>query len=142
MMTKYLFLIFGIALLSCSGDNNNNSENPYLTRVSFQYEINLALPQFDNLRFPGGSVYVASGGVRGFFVYNLSASDYRAWEASCPNHSPNDCSTMEISGALAECSCEEYQYSLATGQILSGENLYGMLNYRVSGGNGVLVVSN
>ena len=42
-----------------------------------------------------------------------------AWEATCPNHLPESCSKLSISGVLAECSCENFQYSLATGQLLN-----------------------
>ena len=42
-----------------------------------------------------------------------------AWEASCPNQYPSSCKTMEIDGVQTVCNCDDYKYSLATGQLLS-----------------------
>ena len=42
-----------------------------------------------------------------------------AWEASCPNQYPSSCSTMRIDGVQSVCDCDNYKYSLATGQLLS-----------------------
>lgn len=132
--------------MSCSGDDNPSERNPFLPDTSFSFQIDLNLPQFNDLRFQGGSTYVSSGGVRGFFVFNLTGTSYMAWEASCPNHSPNSCSTMSINGVLTQCSCENYEYSLATGQALlddpDDEPLFPMLNYRVNNNGGILLVSN
>ena len=54
-----------------------------------------------------------------------------AWEASCPNQYPSSCSKMDIKGVQSSCQCENYNYSLATGQILSvgNGNNYPMLSY-------------
>ena len=47
---------------------------------------------------------------------------------------------------LAECSCEEYQYSLATGQLLNPpedtETLYPLLFYRAEVRGNSVVISN
>ena len=95
--------------------------NPYLSNVKFNLQINLNLPSYDLLRFAGGSMRLNQGGVNGVLVFNLNGSDYLAWDASCPNHALKDCSKLEIFGVLAECSCEDYQYSLATGQLLNSD---------------------
>ncbi|MFD0863515.1 hypothetical protein ACFQ1M_14965 [Sungkyunkwania multivorans] len=145
------FLIFFLlitVLLSCSSDDNRAQRNPFLQEVSFRYTINLNLPSFDNLRFTGGSLLIQDpgAGIRGIIVYNLNGTTFLAWEASCPNHAPNSCSTMSPSSALATCSCENYQYSLGTGGPLSesddGTPLFPLLNYStvVSGSN--VIVSN
>ena len=59
---------------------------------------------------------------------------------------PSSCSQTEIVGVLAECSCEEYQYSLATGQLLNppedAETLYPLLFYRAEVRGNSVVVSN
>ncbi|MDG1761561.1 MAG: hypothetical protein P8L72_07565 [Flavobacteriaceae bacterium] len=137
-----LLLISGL-LLSC--DESTVERNPYLTEISFEYPINLNLPQYDNLRFSGGTQYIAQGGIRGLMIFNLN-DQFLAWEASCPNHIPNSCSTMEIVGVLSQCNCEDYEYSLATGQILtensSDTKLYTLLNYRTRKNGNTIIISN
>src|SRR6056300_314508 len=112
---KYPFFL-ALLLLSCT--KNNVERNPYLPETRFDQSINLALPAFDNLNYQGGSLYWASGGIKGLLLFNL-AGNIMAWEASCPNHVPSSCSTVQINGVTASCSCEDYQYSLDTGQPLT-----------------------
>lgn len=135
-----------VAFLSCNSDDDGANNNPFIPNALVQFQINLNLPQFDNLNFAGGSTYIANGGgVRGFFVFNLSGDQFLAWEASCPNHIPNSCSTMEINGVLAMCDCEDYEYSLANGQLLNpveGADSFPMVNYRTTKSGNVVTVSN
>ena len=131
-------------LNSCSSEKIER--NPYLSNVQFNLQINLNLPSYDLLRFAGGSMRLDQGGVNGVLVFNLNGNDYLAWDASCPNHALKDCSKLEIFGVLAECSCEDYQYSLATGQLLNSEeetkSPYPMLFYSVRSLNNQLYISN
>ena len=120
--------------------------NPYLVDIRFQREINLSLPLYNGLNFVGGSVLIADIGINGVMIFNLNGSTYLAWEATCANHIPDTCSSLSISGVLAECKCEGFQYSLATGQLLNpSEDLkppQGLLFYQVQNFNGILSVSN
>ena len=145
-MKKISIIILIIALnLSCSNDSPSN-RNPFLIDASFSFDINLNLPLYGSLGTPGSSIYIGNEnvGLKGVFVYN-TGSGYVAWEASCPNHTPNSCSTMDIEGgATCRCSCEDYLYSLANGAPLSDstEKLHGLLFYRVEENGNILVVSN
>ncbi|WP_430411488.1 hypothetical protein [Kordia sp.] len=146
-MKRFLILCCVLTtFLSCNNDDGGINSNPYIPNALVQFQINLNLPQFDNLSFAGGSTYIGNGGgVRGFFVFNLSGDQFLAWEASCPNHIPSSCSTMEINGVLAMCDCEDYEYSLANGQLLNpveGADSFPMVNYRISKSGNVLTVSN
>jgi nitrite reductase/ring-hydroxylating ferredoxin subunit len=120
--------------------------NPYLVDIRFQREINLSLPSYNSLTFVGGSVLIPDAGINGVILFNLNGSTFLAWEATCPNHLPRTCSNLEITGVLAKCSCESYQYSLATGQLLNpSEDLnppQGLLFYQVQNLNGTLRVNN
>jgi nitrite reductase/ring-hydroxylating ferredoxin subunit len=59
---------------------------------------------------------------------------------------PKSCSKLGIEGVLAVCSCESFQYSLATGQLLNpNEELtppQSLLFYQVENYNGILSVRN
>lgn len=144
------FFIFSLVIFMCiscsTDDNGGDNNNPFVPNALVQFQLDLGLPLFDNLRFAGGSAYISNGGgVKGFFVFNLSGDQFFAWEATCPNHVPNDCSRMTVQGVLAKCSCEDYEYSLANGQLLNpveGGTNYPMVNYRVSKSGDVLSISN
>ena len=108
-----------LVLLVLSGCGKNKIDrNPYFSSVSFNIDLNLNLPAYDDLRYAGGGVSIRQGGINGLLVFNLNGNDFLAWEASCPNHSLKNCSKLSITGVLAECSCEGFQYSLATGQLI------------------------
>lgn len=143
MKRIYLFF-FVVLILGCSGDSG--SRNPYLDEVYFSIELNLNLPLYSPLTNTGSSVYVGTNGVgtAGIFVINTGFNTFVASEASCPNHVPNDCSTMVLNGQTATCSCDDYEYSLFTGQMLNkpddGERYYDMLIYNTTySGNTVRV---
>ena len=120
--------------------------NPYLIDIRFQREFNLSLPLYSNLNYVGGSLLVDGVGINGIILFNLNGSSFLAWEATCPNHPPENCSKLSIEGVLAVCNCEKFQYSLATGQLLNpSENLsppQSLLFYQVQNYNGILSVNN
>lgn len=142
--------VFGIVLLMLllSCDNNTGTRNPYLQEIGFRFDMNLSLPLYSPLTNLGSAIYVDSPGVgtRGVFIIKSSFDQYRAFEASCPNHVPNECSTMSLDGQVVTCSCEDYEYSLFTGQLLNrpddGKRYYDMLEYRATQSGNVVVVSN
>ena len=143
LMKKVLpAILIIISLFSCKS-HDSILRNPNLQNVSFRYDINLALNT--DLMFSGGSLYFPNAGIRGIFVHNTGAT-FMAWEASDPNHPPNDCSTMIIEGAKAICSCEGYEYSLSVGLLFNPPDtetqVYPMLNYRAIESGGVITVSN
>jgi nitrite reductase/ring-hydroxylating ferredoxin subunit len=141
---KSLLLFLFVFFNQCTKERLNR--NPYLSDLTFRYEINLNLPQYDNLRYAGGSLLIPQIGLKGVLVFNLNGTQFLAWEATCPNHTPKSCSALSITGVLANCSCEDYQYSLATGQLLNPDSQtntsYPMLNYQVQKSSNLLLISN
>jgi len=129
-----LFLIF-----SCKKQPKYN--NPYLTDVSFSIEINMDLPEYQSLKFANNSVLVYNVGIKGVIVFN-TGSGYVAYEASDPNHYPNDCSQMQPNQFTCKCDCEENQYSLYTGQLTEGAGEYAMKAYHISRSGNKLRISN
>lgn len=142
-MKKYFFLIAAAILLSCDKDHPVN-KNPYLDNVSFSIGINLNLPSNNQLNFVGSPVLItdAGAGIKGIIVMRAgAANDYRAYEASCPNQYPSECSQMTINGINAVCPCDQKEYSLYTGL---GNGDYPLKAYRVelSGDGSMLRVYN
>ena len=137
-------LLFLVLILGCSKDPIQR--NPYLADIRFQRNLNLSLPLYNQLNFVGGSILIPDIGIKGVIIFNLSGNTFLAWEATCPNHIPESCSKLDISGVLAECSCENFQYSLATGQLLNPNTTLNpprdLLFYQIQNFNGILRVSN
>jgi nitrite reductase/ring-hydroxylating ferredoxin subunit len=129
-MKKYFIIsLLMVLFANCSQDKNRNV-NPYLPDYSFSYPINLNLPSFSGLTSNINPVYLnAQGlGVKGIIVLRISDTEYRAWEAACPNQYPSDCSTMKITGLDAKCDCDNQKYNLFTGV---GTGQYTMKPYQV-----------
>jgi len=145
-MKNFWGIILLLLLLSCSSDQTNR--NPYLQEIGFTFELNLNLPLYSNLNAIGNPIYVGNAGVgtRGVFVMKSGLDSYYAFEASCPNHAPNDCSTMVLEGQHVVCPCEGYTYSLFTGQQLDrpgdGQRYYDLLFYRAALRGNSVIISN
>ena len=143
----FFFNFIGLLLLILLGCGRDEVErNPYLTSIKFNVNLNLNLPGYDNLKYAGGGQNIQLGGINGLLVFNLNGNDFLAWEATCPNHPIRDCSNLSITGVLAECACEGFEYSLATGQLLNPKeetkNHYPMLFYNVRRSGNTLQISN
>lgn len=145
-MLRISGLLVLLFMLSC--DNDRGTRNPFLQEIGFRFDMNLNLPLYSPLTNLGNAVYIDSPGIgtRGVFVIKSNFDQYRAFEASCPNHIPNECSTMSIDGQVVSCSCEDYEYSLFTGQLLNrpddGKRYYDLLEYRAIQSGNVVVVTN
>lgn len=145
-MKRIWGLILFVFLLSC--DKQRTNRNPFLQEIGFAFDLNLNLPLYSPLTNIGSSIYVPNKqvGTKGVFVTNTGFDVFRSFEASCPNHAPNDCSTMSMNGQVATCSCEDYEYSLVTGQMLNrpddGNRYYDMLEYRASFSGNTVIISN
>ncbi|AKA34754.1 hypothetical protein [Flagellimonas lutaonensis] len=144
---KYVPLFtFLLLFIACGKDNAER--NPFLQETNFRFELNLNLPLYNGLNTIGNPVYVGNNGVglRGVFVMKTSVDTYFAFEASCPNHIPNSCSTMTLDGQNVTCSCEDFEYSLFTGQLLNrpddGERYFDLLFYRAVQSGNTVTISN
>jgi len=126
-----IILIFIIlSIFSCKKDEIS-SQCSYLVNIGVNYEINLNLPQYNQLNFISNSVYISNIGNGGVIVTN-SGTGYLAWDASDPNHINSSCSIMTINGLESVCNCaDENSYSLITGQSLEVALQCGLKPYRV-----------
>jgi nitrite reductase/ring-hydroxylating ferredoxin subunit len=144
-ITAFSLLIVAV-LLTYGCGKTPLDRNPYLVDIRFQRTLNLALPLYSGLNYTGNSLLIEDLGINGVIVFNLSGTTFLAWEATCPNHLPESCSKLTLKGVLAVCSCEDYQYSLATGQLLNpSEELnppQSLLFYQVDFFDGLLSISN
>lgn len=144
MKNLLILILLCTITYSCDNDDNLNRNNPYLIDPFVDIQLNLSLPQYNQLNFPGNSIILPSQGIRGIVVYNIDNSQYAAFELTDPNHAPNSCSRMEIEGIEATCPCpdDSNSYNIVTGQHRTEPNLYPMQRYNAVRTGDVIHVSN
>ena len=84
-MPLYKLVIIYVLLIFVNCQKNSINKNPYIPDLKFDYDINLNLPEYDNLKFVGGTKIIDRIGYKGVIVFNLNGNNFLAWEASCPN---------------------------------------------------------
>lgn len=147
---KFLFtsLFISVALLSCKSDDGGtvNNNNPFLNPPPVTINLNLNLPEYNPLRFPGNSVLVNNRGIKGIVVYNVNNNLYTAFDRTDPNHVPSSCSQMDIEGIVATCPCASENgtnsYDIVTGQHQNDSEAFPMQAYRVERTGDVVTISN
>lgn len=145
----YFTLVFGALLLlaisfqSCDKDDGPINNNPNLANIGVNLTLDLNLPQYNPLNFPGNSFVTGLQGIKGIVIYNIDNSQYTAHEITDPNHPPNDCSAAQIDGLTATCSCADGNaYNIVTGQQTAGEGQYPLRAYQIVREGNVLRITN
>lgn len=142
MKNKIFLLIITVLIISCSKSDDKRERNPYLTDPLVSLNLNLNLPEYNPLRFPGNYV-ITNQGIKGIVVYCVSEDLYLAFDLTDPNHAPNNCSRMEMNGVIASCPCEsdDNTYYITSGQHISEpDTKYPMQQYRAErNGNSVII---
>ena len=142
-MTRLLAFICLIFICpGCSSDDDLR-QNPYLPDLNFNLQLDLSLPEYNQLNFPGNKFVTRNYGINGIVIYNLNNDQYMAFELTDPNHVPQPCSTLTVTGTEAKCSCEDGNiYTIITGQQIAGSGQYSLKPYRVERRGGVLQIYN
>ena len=143
-MKKFLILLLLLPLIfSCDKDSGKRNVNPFIPDYSFSVSIDTNLPSYTPLTIPMNPVLVniEGAGVNGVIIMKISDTDFRAWEANCPNQYPSDCSRMTISitSSNATCPCDGFTYNLITGV---GDGQYTLKPYAVEVQGTVLRIYN
>ena len=138
ILTAFIFL----SVLSCGNDDDNNNCS-FLLNVAVSENINLSLPQFQDLQFDLLPVYVPGQGNGGLIVIKTNGG-YLAWDASDPNHPPSSCSVLQINGIEGTCGCEDgNRYEFVTGQAVGETDVPCTLKrYPVSQSGNLLIINN
>src|SRR5210317_1324237 len=106
MKSNLIILLLLLTVFSCKKEDQINVDNPYLIDPLVSMTLNLNLPEYNPLKFPGNSIIINQQGIKGIVIYNVNNDLYTAFELSDPNHTPNECSRMTIEGIIASCPCE------------------------------------
>jgi hypothetical protein len=105
--SKTAVLLLTIAIAACSPDDGPSRQNPYLPDISFRLSINLNLPEYNSLNFPGNSYSTYNSGINGVVIYNVNNTQFTAFELSDPNHPLRDCSRLSVQGVIATCNFDD-----------------------------------
>ena len=117
-MKQLLFLCIIICIFLTCSDSDSDPNCNFLFDTKVAHELNMNLPQYNDLNFISNSVYVPNIGNGGVIVTN-SGTGFLAWDAADPNHTFSQCSILSIEGLEASCNCPDgNKYSLITGQSL------------------------
>lgn len=141
---KYILFLLSLGLIinSCSPEDEIRS-NPYLTNISFRINLNLSLPEYNSLNFPGNSYVTYNEGINGIVVYNINNNQYTAFELSDPNHPLQSCSDLSVSGIIASCNCNDgNSYNILTGELSAGTGQYSLKPYRIKKSGNIIEIFN
>lgn len=144
MKNKIILLLVIVMAVSCSKSDEKQNRNPFLTNPVVRLNLNLNLPEYSPLKFPGNYI-TTSQGIKGIVVYCVSDSQYFAYDLTDPNHPPSECSRMTINGVIATCPCEddENTYNIASfGQHVTNPDKYPMQPYRAERNGNSIQISN
>lgn len=143
MKKIFLFLLLPL-VFACDKEDTRNDNNPNLIDPIINLTLNLNLPQYNGLNFPGNSVVLTQQGIKGIVIYNVNNTTYNAFELTDPNHPPNDCSRMILDGVIASCPCDTdaNEYNIVSGLHTTNEGLYPMQPYFVTRTGNTIRISN
>lgn len=131
--------------MSCSKKDDKQERNPYLSDPVVSLNLNLNLPEYNPLKFPGNSV-ITSQGIKGIVVICISDTQYFAYDLTDPNHAPSNCSRMEVNGPIASCPCQnddnEYNIINFGRHTTEPDTKYPMQSYRAERNGNNIVISN
>lgn len=142
-MRSFLILLSFIACTTCSKNSVDNENCRFLLDLSVNVPVNLNLPQYSQLQFPNNPIYIPNLGNGGVIVNNTGTS-YVAFDAADPNHTPSNCSILNISGVNGICGCDDKnEYNLLNGLPVNNPNLRCPLKvYRVEQNGNTLLIFN
>ena len=134
-MKRGLFLLLTVLFFRC---NDSGIENDCFPFISVNETINLDLPQFIDLRVPGGWAYT-SGGHQGLILYNINGVQFKAFDRLCPGETISSCSQMIIGSNLRMlCQCDDSEYNILNGAPLAGGTCFAK-EYLVENLNGTIL---
>ena len=144
MKNKLAAFLLALALIGCNKDDSPNDNNPNLLNPFVSLNLNLNLPEYNPLKFPGNSLIITEQGIKGIIIYNVNNELYTAFDLSDPNHIPSNCSKMTVNGIIASCPCttDTNSYDIVTGQHQGNAGLFPMQQYFATRSGDNIQVSN
>ena len=111
-LAKIISFVTLLLIIGCAKDINDSRCN-YLLDLDIYYEVNLNLPQYNDLNFISNSVYIPNVGNGGIIIVN-SGTGYLAWDAADANLTMLDAYYFWIRSNLWLCRAKHLQFNHGT----------------------------
>jgi Rieske Fe-S protein len=108
-MNKLLFILLffvgaGLLFQQCK---KNTDTNDFFNPVQFKTQLNLNLPQYLDLQFPQGYVYITEGN-KGSVVYHLPQGGYIVYDRTCSYNPTDACAAVTVDSNYVGMRCGHY----------------------------------
>lgn len=121
---------FALAVLASSCKKDEKGGVP-LTGVNIN--INVNLPEYNDLAVPGGWVYL-TGGSQGLIVYRKSTDEFVAMDRHCPYRPEDVCKVVvdESEVIARDTACCHSAFLLLDGSVTEGPAAIGLKRYNTT----------
>lgn len=121
---------FALAVLASSCKKDEKGGVP-LTGVNIN--INVNLPEYNDLAVPGGWVYL-TGGSQGLIVYRKSTDEFVAMDRHCPYRPEDVCKVVvdESEVIARDTACCHSAFLLLDGSVTEGPAALGLKRYNTT----------
>jgi nitrite reductase/ring-hydroxylating ferredoxin subunit len=110
--------------------------------VRVDIEISTNLPQYNNLNFINGWVYL-DGGYNGIIAYRVNNDEIKAYDRQAPYNVGDKCRVLVDTGATyCTDTCSGSQWLLLDGQVLNGPAAQPLRAYQTTFDGSVLIITN
>jgi len=136
---RRLLLILALAALPMGGCRDTPGVIPY---VAVDVDINLGLPAYNSLNFPGNWLYI-SGGSRGLIVYRYTLDEFVVLDRHATYDVDAGCQcTVLADGYTIEDPCSGSQWYIFDGSIIQGPTTAPLERYTTTWIPPVLTIRN
>ena len=134
---------FVLSLLIISTFFSCNKKEDYIQDVYVNEFIDLTLPEYDELKTSGNSIFV-DGGVEGIIIYHGIGNEYKAYDRNCSYQPSLSCAVIDsVSSGIAYCGCCPSAFLINnSGESINAPALLPLKSYNLSLENNILRVFN
>jgi nitrite reductase/ring-hydroxylating ferredoxin subunit len=100
------FVVIGIGLLFQQCKKSTDTTD-FFTAVQFKTQLNLNLPQYIDLQFPQGYIYITEGN-KGSVVYHLPQGGYVVYDRTCSYNPSDACAAVTVDSNYVGMRCGHY----------------------------------
>jgi len=120
-----------------------NKKEDYIQDVYVNEFIDLTLPEYDELKTSGNSIFV-DGGVEGIIIYHGVGDEYKAYDRNCSYQPSLSCAVIDsVSSGIAYCGCCPSAFLINNnGEAINAPSLLPLKSYNSSLENNILRVFN
>ncbi|HHZ96896.1 MAG TPA: hypothetical protein EYN28_05830 [Flavobacteriales bacterium] len=134
-------MIIGAFLLMQSTCDQNNQNIPY---VPVNFDINLNLPAYNSLNYPGEHL-ILQGGSKGIIIYRYTLDEFVALDRHSTFDTALNCKVIVESDGLTlsdESDCSESKWIILDGSVMQGPAVLSLHRYRTNWNPPILSVYN